>query len=246
MKPTESSNTESDTSRDATVPDVWPEELNTDINYQHPINISDGQNNYGAFITSSPPALSPVGRTDDGTAIVNIINDAEEFVYISVMDYEPMCTFTHKMIFWPNIDDALRKAALENKVKVKLLISWWKHSSPAEDHFLRSLADLSESYPRVDIQVKRFIVPSTPDQDKIPYARVNHNKYMVTDHTAYIGTSNWSGDYFTTTAGVAFVFEDHLRYEGSFQNLTRDIRKDLQEVFERDWNSPYAVPLRRL
>lgn len=92
---------------------------------------------------------------------------------------------------------------------------------------------------------KRFIVPSTPDQDKIPYARVNHNKYMVTDHTAYIGTSNWSGDYFTTTAGVAFVFEDHLRPVGGF-NLTTDIRKELQEVFERDWNSPYAVPLRRL
>ena len=68
---------------------------------------------------------------------------------------------------------------------------------------------------------------------------------MVTDRTAYIGTSNWSGDYFTTTAGVAFVFQDQSGDE-TFQNYTRDIRKDLQEVFERDWNSPYAVPLRRL
>lgn len=25
---------------------------------------------------------------------------------------------------------------------------------------------------------------------------------MVTDESAYIGTSNWSGDYFTNTAGV--------------------------------------------
>lgn len=89
---------------------------------------------------------------------------------------------------------------------------------------------------------KRFIVPSTPEQDKIPFARVNHNKYMVTDKTAYIGTSNWSGDYFTDTAGVAFVFQDN----GMFQNATEDIRKELQDVFERDWNSPYAVPLRRL
>lgn len=55
--------------------------------------------------------------------------------------------------FWPNIDDAIRKAALENNVKVKLLISWWKHSSPAEDHFLRSLTDLSQAYPKVDLQV---------------------------------------------------------------------------------------------
>lgn len=89
---------------------------------------------------------------------------------------------------------------------------------------------------------RRFIVPSTPDQEKIPFARVNHNKYMVTDKTAYIGTSNWAADYFIDTAGVAFVFHDE---HGMSQNATHDIRKELQEVFERDWTSPYAVPLRR-
>lgn len=31
------------------------------------------------------------------------------------------------------------------------------------------------------------MVPSNPKQKEIPYARVNHNKYMVTDKTAYIG-----------------------------------------------------------
>ena len=35
---------------------------------------------------------------------------------------------------------------------------------------------------------KVFSVPIfTPDQEKIPFARVNHNKYMVTDQAAYIG-----------------------------------------------------------
>jgi hypothetical protein len=34
---------------------------------------------------------------------------------------------------------------------------------------------------------KWFRVPSTPEQEKIPFARVNHNKYMVTDNAAYIG-----------------------------------------------------------
>lgn len=34
-----------------------------------------------------------------------------------------------------------------------------------------------------------FVVPAfTETQKKIPFARVNHNKYMVTDKTAYIGT----------------------------------------------------------
>lgn len=53
---------------------------------------------------------------------------------------------------------------------------------------------------------KRFVVPTNPDFDKIPFSRVNHNKYMVTDATAYIGTSNWSGDYFINTAGNCFFF----------------------------------------
>ncbi|KAG6454295.1 hypothetical protein O3G_MSEX008620 [Manduca sexta] len=224
---------------DAAVPDTWPAELHTDINLRHPINISDANHSYGAFITSSPPPFSPEGRTDDAEAIVSLIESAEQFVYISVMDYQPACVFTPKLLFWPKIDDAIRKAAVEHKVRVRMLISWWKHSSGSEDYYLRSLAALSGAVPGVSIQVKRFIVPSTPDQEKIPYARVNHNKYMVTDRAAYIGTSNWSGDYFTNTAGVALVLED----EGL---NTTDVRRDLQAVFERDWNSPYAVPLRRL
>lgn len=32
-----------------------------------------------------------------------------------------------------------------------------------------------------------FVVPASPKQKEIPFARVNHNKYMVTDRIAYIG-----------------------------------------------------------
>lgn len=35
---------------------------------------------------------------------------------------------------------------------------------------------------------KIFTVPSTAEQAKIPFARVNHAKYMVTDSVVYIGT----------------------------------------------------------
>ena len=52
-------------------------------------------------------------------------------------------------------------------------------------------------------RVKLFTVPAfTPELAKILFARVNHNKYLVTDKTAYIGTSNWSADYFISTAGI--------------------------------------------
>ena len=43
---------------------------------------------------------------------------------------------------------------------------------------------------------KLFVVPAFTDaQKKIPFARVNHNKYMVTDETAYIGTAHTKSSY---------------------------------------------------
>ena len=96
---------------------------------------------------------------------------------------------------------------------------------------------------------------------------------MVTDKTAYISTSNWYGDYFVDTAGAAFVYNSNnnnnffnnnnnvlnnnnnvLNNNNNFSNNNTidnntnfvDIRTQLVEVFERDWNSPYAVPLRKL
>ncbi|XP_061714515.1 5'-3' exonuclease PLD3-like isoform X1 [Cydia pomonella] len=224
--------------KDAVVPDTWPANLSTNINIENPINITDKYHSVGAYITSSPPPFSPHGRTNDDDAIVSIIESAEEFVHISVMDYAPVMEFTPKLKFWPKIDDAIRRAALEHRVKVKMLISWWQHSAPSEENFLRSLVALAAAYPRVDLQVKRYIVPSTPEQAKIPHARVNHNKYLVTERAAYVGTSNWSGDYFVDTAGVAFVLQ-----EPRASNVTQDIRAQLEDLFERDWNSPYAVPL---
>lgn len=55
--------------------------------------------------------------------------------------------------YWPIIDNALRAAAIDNRVSIKLLISYWKHSKPSEDFFLRSLDAISNSYPNVDIQI---------------------------------------------------------------------------------------------
>lgn len=62
---------------------------------------------------------------------------------------------TYFLRFWPIIDDALRKAAIDRRVSVKLLISYWKHSRSALDYFLKSIEVLSGAYHGVDIQVVR-------------------------------------------------------------------------------------------
>lgn len=89
---------------------------------------------------------------------------------------------------------------------------------------------------------------------------------MVTDRTAYIGTSNWSGDYFTNTAGIGLVMQDEEDDDGHDATTTAEttqgnetsssmnaeitqprstIRSDLAATFDRDWNSMYALELIR-
>ncbi|XP_044738807.1 5'-3' exonuclease PLD3-like isoform X2 [Chrysoperla carnea] len=225
------------------IPDKWPDQFSTKYNYDHPMNISfNNMSNYN-FLTSigsSPPTFCPEGRDSDIDTLLRVIQLAEKFIYISVMDYSPLTVFTPRKQYWPVIDNALRTAAIDHRIKVKMLISVWNHSHPSETNFLKSLQDITGSYPGVNLEVKRFKVPGTPEQNKIPFARVNHNKYMVTDNTAYIGTSNWSGDYFTDTAGIGLMMHDPVLNRNTSE-LT--VRGQLQAVFERDWNSEYAYPI---
>ncbi|KAF5305553.1 hypothetical protein FQA39_LY01644 [Lamprigera yunnana] len=223
----------------AKVPNRWPSFLETHYNVNTPMNLILNNETFQTYISSSPPPLSPAGRTNDLEALLNTIKKAEKFVYISVMDYFPLTIFTPKIKFWASIDNALRTAAI-NKITVRLLISKWNHTRQSEYYFLKSLADINNSYSYIKIEVKLFIVPATEDQANIPFARVNHNKYMVTDNTVYIGTSNWSGDYFIDTAGIGAIIHDPM-YNRNDTHVT--IRRQLQAIFERDWNSQYAFPL---
>ncbi|KZC12940.1 Phospholipase D3 [Dufourea novaeangliae] len=222
------------------IPPVWPDSVDTNVNLNNPINFTFMDNSFENYVfQSAPPPFSPTGRTDDINAILYCIEKAEKFIYIAVMDYFPLMIYTPKIKYWPIIDDALRTAAIERKIQVRLLISSWKHSRESEVSFLRSLVELTGSYPGVKIEVRRFIVPTNPDFNRIPFSRVNHNKYMVTDIAAYIGTSNWSGDYFTNTAGVGTVFES------IGDQTSSNLRQQLENIFHRDWYSEYSYNLNR-
>jgi len=208
------------------IPSTWPDSYSTKINSDSPLHLPNPS--LSVYLSSSPPPFCPPGREVDIDAIVKTINSAQHYIHIAVMDYFPSTIYTPHPIFWPVIDDALRAAAINRGVSVCLLISHWAHTRPVITRYLTSLTSLAGNHPRVDIQVKMFTVPSfTPEQEKIPFGRVNHNKYMVTDKQGYIGTSNWSGDYFISTGGVGFVF-------------TGPIREQLEDIFSRDWNSVYA------
>ncbi|CAB3397438.1 unnamed protein product [Caenorhabditis bovis] len=215
------------------IPHKWPLSYRTPYNFTHmgPLTLNGEPANY--FISSSPQPFNPKGREHDLEAIRAVIKHAKETVAISVMDYIPTTLYMKNgNSFWPEIDDAVRDAAYRG-VNVKMLISHWDHSRKEIIPFLRSLLAINDAMPlrhgkRGNIEIKIFTVPSSEKQKTIPFTRVNHAKYMVTEEIAYIGTSNWSGDYFITTAGVAIVFKQDQS------------AKKLQAIFDRDWNSEYA------
>lgn len=220
-----------------TIPSPWPSSFSTAYNQDSPLQLSFNESEASVYLSSSPPSFCASGRTSDLQAILSVIDEAQSFIYIAVMNYLPTMEFSHPKKYWGSIDAALRRVAYERRVTVKLLVSCWPSTQPLMFPFLRSLASLQDPRSKLDVQVRLFVVPSSASQKEIPFARVNHNKYMVTDKTAYIGTSNWSGDYFVNTAGAALVVQqEHPSEDGTVQ-------EQLQQVFERDWSSVYASPL---
>lgn len=107
---------------------------------------------------------------------------------------------------------------------MNLLFSDWAHTNNATLQFMRSLTVLD------NVQVKLMKIPSGGHD--IPFTRVNHSKYMVTDNEAYITTSNWSPDYFLHTGGVSISFTDKTFLDA------------VQTIFDRDWESAYTTDLK--
>lgn len=57
--------------------------------------------------------------------------------------------------YWPLIDDALRTAAFERKVKIRMLISCGQDSDPVMLPFLQSLASMDNPHYGISIQIVR-------------------------------------------------------------------------------------------
>ncbi|CAH1263664.1 PLD3 [Branchiostoma lanceolatum] len=223
----------------ADLPPSWPAAYQTNYNLQTPVQVAFNGTDTNTFLSSAPPEFCPKGRTTDIDAIVGVIRSAQKFVYVAVMDYVPTTQFhgDHN-IYWPVIDDELRRAAFDRHVEVRLMASKWNYTRAESFRYLWSLQDLNFTGKdlNINVSVKLFEVPDYPSvEEQFDHSRVNHNKYMVTDQVAYIGTSNWSADYFINTGGIGLVIN---QTSGQFGKA--NVEEQLRAVFERDWNSPYA------
>lgn len=136
---------------------------------------------------------------------------------------------------------------------MKILVAYWAHFINGTDQYLKSLlysnvlcSSSTYNHCAGKVEIKYYVVPGfnltgpatvngTDTGNIYPgYTRVNHGKYAVSDVRAHIGTSNLIWDYFYTTAGVSV---------GTYNPA---IVSQLQDVFDADWDSPYAVPVEEL
>ncbi|XP_042846652.1 5'-3' exonuclease PLD4 [Panthera tigris] len=223
----------------AVLPRAWPRNLSSHINRFQPLRDSFEGVPTTAYFSASPPPLCPHGRTRDLEALLAVMGGAREFIYASVMEYFPTTRFSRPARYWPVLDTALRTAAFNRGVRVRLLVSCWLHTDPRMFPGLRSLQALSDPEAGVSVDVKVFIVP-VRNHSNIPFSRVNHSKFMVTEKAAYIGTSNWSEDYFSSTSGAGLVVSQRA---SRARPGVPTVQEQLRHLFERDWDSPYAVGL---
>lgn len=67
----------------------------------------------------------------------------------------PLCTHLLVSRYWPAIDNALRRAAFNYRVQIRLLVSCWTHSDPAMLYYLRSLRALNNPHAHISVDVVR-------------------------------------------------------------------------------------------
>ncbi|XP_061468284.1 5'-3' exonuclease PLD4 isoform X3 [Rhineura floridana] len=189
----------------ATIPSPWPSNYSTNINSHSPLEVQFNGTTTKAYFSASPSSFCPGGRTSDLEAVLDVIYDAEEFVYVSIMEYFPTSRFRHPPRYWPPIDNALRRVALEHSIRIRLLVNCWIHTDSSMFRYLKSLSVLNDPHANITVEVKIFTVP-VGNHTNIPFARLNHSKYMVTDKAAYIEHREQVCGIFCMTA--LQIFED--------------------------------------
>jgi phosphatidylserine/phosphatidylglycerophosphate/cardiolipin synthase-like enzyme len=191
--------------------------------YQTPIRISTGTRD-DAFVV---PTFSPIGFILDSSlwderVIVKLINGARQTLTLQFLSYSIL---ERGRGSYTAIDDAIRNAA-KRGVKVKMIVSDWEKGSPA----VRALKDLS-SIPNIEVA---FTSIPQWSGGYIPFARVEHCKYIVADNTRFwLGSSNCEKSYYYSTRNLGAVCN------------SPSLAGTLARIFLKSWDSPYKELITR-
>jgi phospholipase D3/4 len=217
----------------------------------NPLTIRVGDADTEVHIAASPRRLNGQKRDWDLDAIVQTIDESKHRLDIHVMDYVPLFVYQKQRRFWPVIDDALRRAVIERGVRIRFLTAAL-HFTTESLYALRSLEITGQSVSNGgNVRVKILNIPAiTPAHRAFARERRTHRKFVINDDTLLIGTSNWSGDYFANTTGVAIVMkqkgvevENGGEENRDVDHRSRPLIDQARRLFERDWHSTYSTNL---
>jgi len=172
---------------------------------------------------ADPKGWLPDESRWDLDRIVALLDGAKSSVDVQVLIYSVV---NRDKTPFTVLDEAVRRTAARG-VKVRMLISHWGANAGSSN---RKSIEALLGVPNIEIRI--LTIPPY-SKGEIPFARVAHAKYMLIDggRFAWIGTSNWEGDYFLKTRNVAIVTEGGA------------LGKRLDGIFEDGWSSTYAAPL---
>ncbi len=185
-----------------------------------PLRVGEGASAFTLTPVYSPAALAPDPRLWDLPRLVAQIDAAKQTVRLQVMTYRMTGRGGE---YFEELESALRRAAARG-VKVQLLCADWCQRKGTID-------GLQALEPLTNVEVKLVTIPQA-SEGFVPFARVVHAKYLVTDsRAAWVGTSNWEKNYFHSSRNVGLMIEGG------------DVPPRLDTFFLEGWNGPYAKPV---
>jgi phosphatidylserine/phosphatidylglycerophosphate/cardiolipin synthase-like enzyme len=189
--------------------------------YKTPYVLIEGDETLQYYPTFSPTGYIPDESLWDEKQLVSLMDQAKAEIYFHVLTYSPAAK---KKGYYEVLDNALRRAAARG-VKVHVMAADWSKRKPTID-YLKSLAVIP------NIEVRLSTIPEWSG-GFIPYARVDHSKFLVVDDRfSWIGTSNWEKSYFYNARNVGVVVEN------------KTVNKILKKIHLNNWNSSYSYPVK--
>ncbi|MDX9720421.1 MAG: phospholipase D-like domain-containing protein [Myxococcota bacterium] len=177
---------------------------------------------YGIGEVEVCAALSPKGFLVDEALwdlpkLIEMIAQAQTRISVQLLDFSAI---NYDKSRFDELESALLAAA-QRGVQVQLMVGDWAKRP-------KTLTQMIELQKVQNFTVKFVTIPQH-SSGFIPHARVIHAKTMVVDgKTAWVGTSNWSGDYFYKSRNVGIIVEGET------------FAADVQRFFDTAWNSEYA------
>ncbi len=167
------------------------------------------------FVASPKDLTSADGW--DLPALLGAIEGAEETVRVQLLSY---AVVGYDKSEWRDLDKTLRAAGARG-VKVELLVSNWQKSK-SKQQVVKELTAAK------GVEV-RFVNIPEHSAGWVDFSRTVHSKYLVVDgHWSWVGTSNWSKDYFHGSRNVGLILEGAA------------FAARLEALHETLWNSEYA------